>query len=71
MVSADKFLAYCEVQYSGLTNMFDVDEVLKLNKKMSEVELTRKDVFYIMKNYSKLREKFGVGGVNVDIKSIR
>ena len=71
MVSSDKFLAYCEVQYSGLTNMFDVNKVMELNKKMSEIELTRKDVLYIMNNYSKLREKFGVGGVNVDIRSIK
>jgi len=71
MVSSEKFLAYCEVQYSGLTNMFDVGEVLKLNKKMSEVELTKKDVFYIMNNYSKLRSRYGVGGVNISIQSIK
>jgi len=51
--------------------MWDVDKVLKLNKKMSEIELTKKDCFYIMKNYGKLKEKFGVGGVNIDIKSVK
>jgi len=71
MVSEKKFLAYCEVQYSGKTNMFDLDEVIKLNREMSEIELSKKELHYIMKNYSKLREKYGVGGVNISIKSIR
>ena len=71
MVSETKFLAYCEVQYSGKANMFDLDEVIRLNRKMSEVELSKKELHYIMKNYSKLREKYGVGRVNIRIQSIK
>jgi len=71
VINKDKWNAYIEVQHSGKTNMFDLDEVIRLNKKMSEIELTRKDCHYIMRNYGKLKEKFGIGGINVDIRSIK
>ena len=58
-ISKDKFNAYEEVRYSGGTNMFDLDEVLKINKVISEIELTKKELHYIMKNYSKLCKRFG------------
>jgi len=58
-ISRDKFNAYTEVQMSGLTNMFDLDEVLRLNKKMSEIELSKKELHYIMRNYSRLSKRFG------------
>jgi len=70
-ISRDKWNAYIEVQASGKTNMFDLDEVLRLNKKMSEIELSKKEIHYIMKHYKKLREKFGIGGINIDIRSIK
>lgn len=58
-ISRDKFNAYTEVQMSGLTNMFDLDEVIRLNRKMSEVELSKKELHYIMKNYNRLSKRFG------------
>jgi len=58
-ISRDKWNAYEEVRCSGLTNMFDLDEVLRLNKVMSEIELSKKELHYIMKNYAKLCQRFG------------
>ncbi|MBA7589419.1 hypothetical protein ES708_31504 [subsurface metagenome] len=58
-ISKDKFNAYEEVRYSGGTNMYDLDEVLRLNKVMSEIELSKKELHYIMRNYSKLSKRFG------------
>jgi len=58
-ISKDKFNAYEEIRVSGLTNMFDLDEVLRLNKKMSEIELSKKELHYIMKNYARLCRRFG------------
>lgn len=66
-ISKDKFNAYTEVQMSGKTNMFDLDEVLRLNKKMSEIELTKKELHYVMKNYKALCKRFGY----VKVQSIR
>lgn len=71
MISQDKFNAYIEVQYSGATNMFDLDEVLRINKLMSEIELTKRELHYIMRNYKKLKERYGIGGVNINIQSIK
>jgi len=71
MISISKWNAYCEIQFSGKTNMFDLDEVIRLNRKISEVELTKKDCHYIMRNYRKLRERFGIGGVNINIQSLK
>lgn len=58
-ISRDKFNAYIEVQQSGKTDMFDLDKVLQLNKKMSEIELTKEELHYIMKNYPRLCRRFG------------
>lgn len=71
MINQNKWLAYIEIQHSGLTNMFDLDEVIRLNRKMSEIELTKKDLHYIMKNYGKLKERYGIGGVNINIQSLK
>ncbi len=58
-ISRAKFNAYEEVRVSGGTNMYDLDEVLRLNKVMSEIELTKKELHYIMRNYEKLCTRFG------------
>lgn len=63
-VSRAKWNAYEEVRCSGETNMKKfLDEVIRLNKKMSEIELTKKELHYIIKNYGKLCQKFGFGRV--------
>ena len=54
MVSKEKFRAYVKVQKSGITNMFDVANVIEAADKIFDVELTREDCIYIMKNYKEL-----------------
>ncbi len=58
-ISRAKFNTYTGIQMSGKTNMFDLDEVIRLNRKISEIELTKKELHYIMKNYNKLCTRFG------------
>ena len=53
-MTKEKFNAYVRVQKSGLTNMFDVRNVINL----AEVELTREDCLAIMKNYEKYEKEF-------------
>lgn len=53
MVSKKKFNLYRKIQYSGVTNMFDVTTVSKLSG------LTKEECFDIMKNYSKLVKTYG------------
>ena len=50
----EQFEAYVEVQMSGVTNMWDIDFVIQL----SNYELTKENCFYIMKNYSELKEEY-------------
>ncbi|MEI6144028.1 MAG: hypothetical protein WCP91_00330 [Candidatus Berkelbacteria bacterium] len=45
-VTKEDFIAYKEVQFSGVTNMFDVEVVSKLSG------LSRDKIINIMKNYS-------------------
>jgi len=58
MVSREKFEAYVKVQKSGITNMFNVPNVIEAADKIFDVELTREDCIYIMENYKKLMEVF-------------
>ena len=52
-MTKEKFNAYREVQFSGVTNMFMVNEVMELSG------LTKEECFDIMKNYSKYKDEFG------------
>ena len=54
-VSKEKFRAYVKVQKSGITNMFNIPNVIEAADKIFEVELTRGDCIYIMENYKKLK----------------
>jgi len=58
MMSKEKFEAYVKVQKSGITNMFNIANVIEAADKIFEVELTKKDCIYIMENYKKLMEVF-------------
>lgn len=58
-ISRAKFTAYEEIRSSGLTNMFDLDEVISVNMMMSDTMLTKKELHYIMKNYGRLCKRFG------------
>jgi len=57
-VSKEKFEAYLKVQKSGITNMFNIPNVIEAADKIFEVELTREDCIYIMENYKELMEAF-------------
>ena len=57
MMSKEKFEAYVKVQKSGITNMFNIANVIKAADKIFDVELTRGDCIYIMKNYRELKEE--------------
>ena len=57
-VSKEKFRAYVKVQKSGITNMFNIANVIEAADKIFGVELTREDCIYIMKNYKALTEAF-------------
>lgn len=52
-ITKEDFEDYEKIRQAGLTNMFNVSEVINLS-----YNLTKEKVFYIMKNYSKLKEKF-------------
>jgi len=51
-ITKQDFLAYREVQDSGVTNMFDVEVVSKLSN------LNREKILDIMKNYSAYIKKW-------------
>jgi hypothetical protein len=53
-----KFLAFEKVRRSGLTNMYDVNEVIFISLAKFKQELTKKDCFDIMLNYDKYRRKY-------------
>ncbi|GAI74193.1 unnamed protein product, partial [marine sediment metagenome] len=49
-------------------DMRNVKEIAKVSREISEVSLNCEEVKWIMNHYSKLREKYGIGGVNIDIR---
>jgi len=51
-ISILDFIKYEDVRQSGVTNMFDVRNVTALTG------LNKEEIMYIMKNYSKLQEKY-------------
>jgi len=53
-VSKEKFLAYIKVQKSGMTNMFAINNVIYIAGNVYDVDLTKEDCLYIMKNYGAL-----------------
>jgi hypothetical protein len=54
----EEFGAYVMVQMSGVTNMFDVTNVIDYAEQLCEVELTKDKCLYIMKNYAELKEEY-------------
>jgi len=60
MVSKEKFGAYVKVQKSGITNMFNIANVIEAADKIFDVRLARGDCIYIMENYKKLMEVFKI-----------
>jgi len=52
-ITRKEFESYNEVRESGVTNMFMVSTVSDLSG------LDKEQIFFIMKNYTELKEKFG------------
>ena len=58
MVNKEKFQAYVTVQKSGLTNMLHIENVAFAAEQICNIELTKEDCLYIIKNYGKLKEMY-------------
>lgn len=52
-IQKDQWDSYVRVQESGVTNMLDLETVSSLTG------LTREEIMYIIKNYSKLFDLYG------------
>jgi len=55
-ITKDQFRSYLSIQHSGLTNMFDLRNVIS----MSNGNLTKEDCLDIMKNYSTYEKEFNL-----------
>ena len=53
-ITKEKVQKYENVRQSGITNMFDIHNVMNLSR------LSREDCLDIMKNYEKYMEEFGI-----------
>lgn len=59
MITKEEFTAYVRVQASGVTNMFDLKNVMLLEK-LGGTELTKQKCFEIMDSYGELSSMYGV-----------
>jgi len=55
----EKFLAFEKVRRSGLTNMYDINQVKFISASKYGQILSNKDCFDIMLNYEKYKQKYG------------
>jgi hypothetical protein len=51
-ISHEKFQSFVKIQMAGLTNMLDIEKVSKYSG------LNRKEIVFIINNYSTLYEKY-------------
>lgn len=58
-ITKEEFHVYLQVQYSGVTNMYDAQRVASEAALEYGVTLTSVDIANIMTNYSQLKEKYG------------
>lgn len=58
-ITKEEFHAYLQVQYSGVTNMYDAQRVASEAALGYGVTLTSVDIANITTNYSQLKEKYG------------
>lgn len=58
-ISKEKFKAFQSVRGSGITNMFNIGNVITAAETFNDVELTKKDCIYIMSNYGTLEKEYG------------
>lgn len=59
MISKGKFKAYQNVRESGVTNMFNLSNVITAAEAFNDIELTKRDCMDIMRDYGKLKKKYG------------
>lgn len=70
-ISRKKFVTYLEVQCDERTDMRDINNVVVMSNVISENSFNREECIFIQNHYGKLKEKFGIGGINIDIRSIK
>jgi len=61
IITKEEFLSYKEVQKSGKTNMFDINNVIYL----SNIPLTKEKIMEIMKHYMDYVEKFIIKEIKI------
>jgi len=61
IITKEEFLSYKEVQKSGKTNMFDINNVIYL----SIIPLTKEKIMEIMKHYTDYVEKFIIKEIKI------
>jgi hypothetical protein len=57
-MTKSKFIAFEKVRKSGLTNMYDINQVRLIAIKYGQM-LSNKDCFDITLNYDKYKQKYG------------
>jgi hypothetical protein len=55
----EQFHAYLQVQYSGVTNMFDSEKVAELAVEYTGEILSKETIIYIIVNYQALKDEYG------------
>jgi hypothetical protein len=58
MITRARFQVFEKIQKSGLTNMYDINEVRFIGISKYGQELTKKDCFDIMLHYDKYKQKY-------------
>lgn len=56
--SKEQFIAYCIIQHSGITNMFNVDKVIEASDYVLDIPLTKENILYIYSHYSELLDEY-------------
>ena len=57
-MTKEKFEAFLRVRDSGITNMFDTKQVIKLADELSEVILTREECIECMQKFSNYLKEY-------------
>lgn len=70
-ISRKKFVTFLEVQMSEKCDMTDINKIVEMSNIISENSFNREECIFIQNHYGKLKEKFGIGGINIDIRSIK
>ena len=66
-----KFITFVEVQMSEKCDMRNIREIAKVSREISDVSLDCEEVRWIINHYSRLRKRWGVGGYNINIRSLK